>query len=215
MQKTLWRSIMSYDPNQMCPSGCGPSPSGGPCQICIATTQSGETGDLGGFGYGPDKYCGLSVEIERIVAAEGSPSDLQGDMKTYNEELLAVDHHIFPQQFRSWFKERGIDDIDEYCVALIPERHRTLLEGHHFWNAAWKEFKTDNSDASVEQIENFAAELMENAGILTEHIHPWKEGTNAILPQSCPGCWDPSPGGAKCQRCIESETAGPRYLPAV
>jgi hypothetical protein len=88
------------------------------------------------------------------------------------------DHHIFPQQFRQYFKQRGID-IDQFTVTMDAPTH---LEGVHGagidgmpgqWNRAWADFIARNPNATRQQIFDFAGELMKRYGISTSEIHPY------------------------------------------
>ena len=70
-------------------------------------------------------------------------------------------HHIFPQKYRREFKSRGIDiDDPKYGVWLDKKTH---LSGSHHYNAEWDYFflNSNNANATVEDIEHFANELMQ------------------------------------------------------
>ncbi len=88
------------------------------------------------------------------------------------------DHHIFPQQFRQYFAQRGID-IDQYTVTMDASTH---LEGVHGagidgmpgqWNKAWADFIARNPTATRQQLFDFAGQLMKRYGISSSEIHSY------------------------------------------
>jgi uncharacterized lipoprotein (TIGR02269 family) len=72
-------------------------------------------------------------------------------------------HHIFPQMFRLWFTQQGID-IDEYVILLEVEKHRSIHRGAKGgpWNAAWDQFirARINVKVSKEEIHKYAGQLI-------------------------------------------------------
>jgi len=72
-------------------------------------------------------------------------------------------HHIFPQMFRLWFTQQGID-IDEYVILLEVEKHRSIHRGPKGgpWNAAWDKFIRARIDKKVtkEEIHKYAGQLI-------------------------------------------------------
>ncbi|HUO92003.1 MAG TPA: DUF2380 domain-containing protein, partial [Rhizomicrobium sp.] len=80
------------------------------------------------------------------------------------------DHHIFPQQFRKFFEQRGID-IDQYTVTIDASTHLQGVHGSGLggppgqWNEAWADFITRNPNATRQQIFDFAGQLMKRFGI--------------------------------------------------
>ena len=76
-----------------------------------------------------------------------------------------VRHHILPQaqDLRSWFHQQGVPDIHQFTL-LIPEHvHLRIHSGGPsggMWNAAWRQFKEANPDASPEAIYRHAGELI-------------------------------------------------------
>jgi hypothetical protein len=76
-------------------------------------------------------------------------------------------HHVFPQAFRMWFLEQGID-IDQYLISLPAGVHRLaefggIHTGVNNWNAAWKVFKAESPKATKEQMFDFATLLSKTA----------------------------------------------------
>jgi hypothetical protein len=72
-------------------------------------------------------------------------------------------HHIFPQAFRQWFTDRGID-IEEYVIPLLVEKHRSIHRGVRggAWNAAWRKFieARQNQRVPKEEIYRYAGQLI-------------------------------------------------------
>jgi len=104
-----------------------------------------------------------------------APLFLSGDTP---QRVPFHDHHIFPQQFRQYFEQRGID-IDQYTVTMDASTH---LEGVHGagidgipgqWNKAWADFIAKNPTATRQQLFDFAGQLMKRYGISSSEIHPY------------------------------------------
>lgn len=70
-------------------------------------------------------------------------------------------HHIFPQEFKAWFKERGIN-VHAWTLVLLKEDHDRIHRGASGgpWNAAWREYRLKNARASKEAIWLHAGELI-------------------------------------------------------
>jgi hypothetical protein len=85
-------------------------------------------------------------------------------------------HHIFPQTFRGWFAQRGID-IDLYTVELSRGTHLSGVHGQGGfvgpgnvslpgqWNAHWQEFINANPNATAKEVYQFAGQLMDQFGL--------------------------------------------------
>jgi predicted lipoprotein DUF2380 len=104
-----------------------------------------------------------------------APLFLSGDTP---QHVQFHDHHIFPQQFRQYFEQKGID-IDQYTVTMDASTH---LEGVHGagmggmpgqWNKAWADFVARNPTATRQQVLDFAGQLMKRYGISSSEIHPY------------------------------------------
>ena len=99
-------------------------------------------------------------------------------------------HHVFPQELRSWFEERfkgTSEDIHEYTVYLSEGEHQAIhkagkggvvkgvqqpdLKG---WNQEWKDFKRDYPNASPQMIFEKAGQLMDKYKISGEEIARYK-----------------------------------------
>jgi len=123
---------------------------------------------------GPPDEAAVCARFARLCVLL-APLLLSGDTP---QHIPLHDHHIFPQQFRQYFKQRGID-IDQYTVTMDAPTH---LEGVHGagidgmpgqWNKAWTDFIARNPNATRQQIFDFAGELMKRYGISSSEIHPY------------------------------------------
>jgi hypothetical protein len=87
-------------------------------------------------------------------------------------------HHIFPQAFRGWFAEKGID-VDDYTVAIDSATHLRGVHGRGLgdlpgrWNARWAQFIFRNPEANAAEIGQFASELMQEFGLDNLPIEPY------------------------------------------
>jgi uncharacterized lipoprotein (TIGR02269 family) len=70
-------------------------------------------------------------------------------------------HHIYPQELKAWFTEKGID-IHQWTLALEVEEHRRIHRGPSggAWNAAWRRFRDNNRGATKTEIELHAGKLI-------------------------------------------------------
>jgi hypothetical protein len=87
-------------------------------------------------------------------------------------------HHVFPQQFVDWFKEKGIN-IHQYTVRL-PQRD--YLKGVHGkgnglspgeWNRRWEQFIKANDGVDREAIFSFMNDLRKQFGIDHLPLEPY------------------------------------------
>ncbi|MDO5638146.1 MAG: DUF2380 domain-containing protein [Myroides sp.] len=90
-------------------------------------------------------------------------------------------HHIFPQQFKKWFNERGISNIDDYTIMLSMPTHLKGIHGKGLgsqmpgnWNGIWSEFIKNNPEATPSQIFYQAESMIKRNGL--EHLRyvPYK-----------------------------------------
>jgi uncharacterized lipoprotein (TIGR02269 family) len=70
-------------------------------------------------------------------------------------------HHIFPQEFKAWFKRQGIN-VHAWTLVLLKEDHDRIHRGASGgpWNAAWRQYKSQNDKAPPEAIWRYAGELI-------------------------------------------------------
>lgn len=83
-------------------------------------------------------------------------------------------HHIFPQAYAGWFRERGIEP-NLWCIPLSREQHTGAGKGIHHkkymisngqnFNGSWKFFIDRNPNASRDQCFAFATMLLAEFGI--------------------------------------------------
>lgn len=75
-------------------------------------------------------------------------------------------HHIFSQEFKTWFKDKGID-IHQWTMLIETELHRRIHRGARGgpWNDAWRQFKNANEGATKEEIWEHAWELCVRFGL--------------------------------------------------
>lgn len=95
-----------------------------------------------------------------------------------------VKHHIFPQAFKPFFKEKGIN-VHDWVMILPLNEHKRIHRGERGgpWNADWNEWINLNGDnVNKTDIYRFAGEMIYRyclAGTLTRYcIH--------ALPQPVP-----------------------------
>lgn len=70
-------------------------------------------------------------------------------------------HHIFPQAFKPWFFQKGIN-IDEHLILLEVQKHRSIHRGERGgpWNAAWFEWIMGHQGSEKEEIFRYAGQLI-------------------------------------------------------
>jgi hypothetical protein len=91
-----------------------------------------------------------------------------------------VDHHIFPQQFRKFFEQKGIN-IDKFTVTVGKTTHLKGLHGKGNaglpgkWNKRWLTFIEENPNASTSEIYQFGGKLMDEYKLNNLHLHEYKK----------------------------------------
>lgn len=69
-------------------------------------------------------------------------------------------HHVFPQKYERFFEKRGIH-IHLSTVRLPADKHLKWLHGgRDRWLADWKKWIDENSDASINDVYNFAGKMI-------------------------------------------------------
>jgi uncharacterized lipoprotein (TIGR02269 family) len=70
-------------------------------------------------------------------------------------------HHIYPQELKEWFKDKGIN-IHQWTLALEVEEHRRIHRGANGgpWNEAWRRFQKAHRGATKLEIELHAGKLI-------------------------------------------------------
>ena len=92
-----------------------------------------------------------------------------------NEYWDYNDHHIFPQNemMSEWFADRGIN-VHHYTVTLDRVDHDII---HTWWNYEWEAFMASEPPDryyTTGEIQDKAAQMMEDAGILDSYIHGYR-----------------------------------------
>ncbi|MEZ4772743.1 MAG: FG-GAP-like repeat-containing protein [Bacteroidia bacterium] len=83
-------------------------------------------------------------------------------------------HHIFPQEFRRYFTNQGIANIDDYTIQISKQTHLKGVHGKGLgnlpgkWNELWSEFISTNPNATPSEIFYFAEGLLKRFGL--EHL---------------------------------------------
>ena len=96
------------------------------------------------------------------------------------ERGRVADHHIFPRQFDSYFRARGIV-IDDFTITLGEKSHLRGVHGGGLgempggWNARWATFIRENPTASRKETFQFAGSLMDEYGVSHVPIHPYRQ----------------------------------------
>ena len=131
-----------------------------------------------------EKFVG--PELARTIA-NGIVSSIDLSLKARNSslednkisQLLLTDkgtndHHLFPQQFREFFDEHGIN-IDDYTItmqAFNKGSDHWYLHIPGKWNKRWKEFIDKNP--TTKELFQFLGALMDEFNIKLNDIHPYK-----------------------------------------
>ncbi len=89
-----------------------------------------------------------------------SQNQMLEELKAQRTRIYEM-HHIFPREFKEWFKEKGID-IDLYTLPLAVEEHQRIHRGDRGgpWNAAWRAWIKKHAGASQAEIHQFAGQLI-------------------------------------------------------
>jgi RHS repeat-associated protein len=134
-----------------------------------------------------DSY--LQEANERILSGNGTPQDFLYSIE-YKKRFkgpLALPvgnphkHHVLPQSFRSWFKQRGIPNIDDYTVVIDGGFHLKAIHGRGGgpqnpgkWNSQWTNFIKNNPNATPSQIFHFAEGLLKRNNLDHLKYVPYK-----------------------------------------
>lgn len=156
----------------------------------ISVVKGGNFWFGSGSAYGGDLTLGgviddVGNEIPSVMAGTVTKAPVQSVGKGLSQGLNLVDdvspkllpapktiarHHIFPQEFKPFFKKAGIN-INNYTIEM--EHFSTHLKGVHGnglynmpgkWNLRWEEFINANPNATAGQIFKFGEDLMAEYG---------------------------------------------------
>jgi hypothetical protein len=100
------------------------------------------------------------------------------------DPLLAApkmaDHHIFPQQFKKFFEQKGID-IEQHTISITTRTHLKAVHGKGLelrpgrWNSQWSEFIKISPDASTKEVYQFAGKLLDDYNLSHINIHGYRK----------------------------------------
>jgi uncharacterized lipoprotein (TIGR02269 family) len=71
-------------------------------------------------------------------------------------------HHVFPQEFKDWFKSKGIS-IHSWTIVIEKRIHEKIHQGDRGgpWNAAWRQYIRANGPVANQQaIHLFAVQML-------------------------------------------------------
>jgi len=124
---------------------------------------------------------------EGYQAYDGPDTSVLEKEDARRRETLAApnlaDHHVFPQQFRRFFEEKGIN-IDDYTVTVGESTHLKGLHGKGIegipelsgrWNQKWSTFVESNPDATAKEIYQFGGKLMDEYKLSGINLHGYKK----------------------------------------
>jgi RHS repeat-associated protein len=78
-------------------------------------------------------------------------------------------HHLLPQEFESWFRRQGIQNINDkrFLIPLARGSHKNLhgKGGMPSWNAVWREFQIIYPNATPKQILRQLQHMRKNFGV--------------------------------------------------
>lgn len=108
----------------------------------------------------------------RLLGLAPLASEFRGGRKLFlNASKVVHKHHILPQQFRKWFAQQGIKNIDDYTVRISQYTHSKGVHGKGVgnleggWNKQWSEFIKANPNASPSAIFNQAETMLKQYGL--------------------------------------------------
>ena len=121
-------------------------------------------------------------KIAQMAKVEIRGKNAEGKIPQLMYTGKKADHHIFPQQFKKYFSERGID-IDDYTISI--DQQVTHLKAVHGagnlgekpgrWNQHWAEWISKNPDATQKEIFQRAGEMLRSFNLQNCNIHPYKK----------------------------------------
>ncbi|WP_155949902.1 DUF2380 domain-containing protein [Xanthomarina gelatinilytica] len=108
-------------------------------------------------------------------AAKYSDEIVQGGQLLIEGASSLHKHHIFPQQFGSWFAKRGIS-INDFTIPLSQRAHLRGVHGKGLdgkfigrWNQRWLEFIENNPNANASEVFYFGESLLQDFGL--DHLN--------------------------------------------
>ena len=109
---------------------------------------------------------GPPPEKQITARPKGGPQDTRRNASALSDKGMRVSnayprdplHHVLPQEFRDFFKSKGLN-VDDYAVAISEGEHTAI---HTMgWNKKWADWINANKGASQAEIWKFARKMME------------------------------------------------------
>jgi RHS repeat-associated protein len=102
--------------------------------------------------------------------------------KLLTQATRLADHHLLPNQFRKFFKDRDID-IDLFTVTVDQDvTHLKAIHGNGnmgqkpgHWNSVWAGWIADNPDATAKEIYQQLGTMMDDFGLGHLPIHAYRK----------------------------------------
>ncbi len=93
-------------------------------------------------------------------------------------------HHIFPQAFKKWFKEQGIN-VHEWTLVIYKDDHDRIHRGAKGgpWNAAWRQYIATHDETTKEAIWLHAGELIHRFELYGPTASYWHDLPALRIPQ--------------------------------
>jgi hypothetical protein len=90
----------------------------------------------------PSERPGRESDLESLLGESQETSAVQEVGTTGAGMARLPRHHVFPQEYRSFFKSRGFEDIDNFCVELEESAHQAIHGGGDYklgrtWSGEW------------------------------------------------------------------------------
>ena len=120
-------------------------------------------------------------EIENNKKEDNSHSEPLLLETSQNTSGQTDDHHIIPKfrgkskKYADFISALGIN-VDEYTITVSGGKggmHMNLLHGKGGWNQKWMKFIDENSNATINDIFQFAGKMMDEYGLNGYKIHPY------------------------------------------
>lgn len=131
--------------------------------------------------YGSQFLAGASVGLLGAIAPDVAAVAANGGGQLLLTAGKLHKHHVLPQQFRKWFAQRGISNIDDYAVQIGQRTHLKGVHGKGLgaklpggWNTQWSDFIKSNPKASPSEIFNHAEGLLKRYGLEYLRYVPYK-----------------------------------------
>lgn len=85
-------------------------------------------GELGQAEHPEEAASRLGDDGPEVQAVTARPNKSSAGVVAESGQVATHQHHVFPEEYRVWFRERGVD-IDDYCIELTPSEHQAQHGG--------------------------------------------------------------------------------------